>query len=51
MSEAELYRSISKVTGEEINRLRRMGFMVVTIPKPREVKVTESKCLVKRNVC
>jgi len=51
MSEVELYRSIAKVTGEEINRLRRMGFIVMTIPKPREVKVIKDKCLVKRNVC
>jgi hypothetical protein len=28
MSEADLYKSVAKVTGEDIERLRRMGFRI-----------------------
>jgi len=31
MSEADLYKTISKVTGEDIDRLRRMGFRIKVI--------------------
>jgi len=31
MSEADLYKTISKVTGEDIERLRRMGFRIKVI--------------------
>lgn len=31
MSERDLYRSVAKVTGEDIERLRRMGFRIKVI--------------------
>ncbi len=31
MGEADLYKTISKVTGEDIDRLRRMGFRIKVI--------------------
>ena len=31
MSESDLYKSVSKVTGEDIERLRRMGFRLKVI--------------------
>ena len=31
MSEADLYKTVSKVTGEDIDRLRRMGFRIKVI--------------------
>jgi len=31
MSEADLYKTVSKVTGEDIERLRRMGFRLKVI--------------------
>jgi hypothetical protein len=31
MSEADLYKSVAKVTGEDIERLRRMGFRIKVI--------------------
>ncbi len=31
MSESDLYKSVSKVTGEDIERLRRMGFRIKVI--------------------
>ena len=31
MSESDLYKSVSKVTGEDIERLRRMGFRIKII--------------------
>ena len=31
MSERDLYKSVAKVTGEDIERLRRMGFRIKVI--------------------
>ncbi len=31
MSESDLYKSVAKVTGEDIDRLRRMGFRIKVI--------------------
>ena len=31
MSESDLYKSVAKVTGEDIERLRRMGFRIKLI--------------------
>ena len=31
MSEADLYKTVSKVTGEDIDRLRRMGFRIKVV--------------------
>ncbi len=31
MSESDLYKSVAKVTGEDIERLRRMGFRIRVI--------------------
>jgi hypothetical protein len=31
MSESDLYKSVAKVTGEDIERLRRMGFRIKVI--------------------
>ena len=31
MSESDLYKSVSKVTGEDIERLRRMGFRIKVV--------------------
>ena len=31
MSESDLYKTVSKVTGEDIERLRRMGFRIKVI--------------------
>ena len=31
MSESDLYKTVSKVTGEDIERLRRMGFRLKVI--------------------
>ena len=31
MSESDLYKTVSKVTGEDIDRLRRMGFRINVI--------------------
>ena len=31
MSESDLYKTVSKVTGEDIDRLRRMGFRIKVI--------------------
>ena len=31
MSEADLYKTVSKVTGEDIERLKRMGFRLKVI--------------------
>jgi len=31
MSEADLYKTVSKVTGEDIERLRRMGFRLKVV--------------------
>ena len=31
MSESDLYKSVAKITGEDIDRLRRMGFRVKVI--------------------
>jgi hypothetical protein len=38
MSESDLYKSVSKVTGEDIERLRRMGFRIKVI-KARNKKL------------
>ena len=31
MSESDLYKSVAKITGEDIDRLRRMGFRIKVI--------------------
>ena len=31
MSESDLYKTVSKVTGEDIDRLRRMGFRIKVV--------------------
>ncbi len=31
MSESDLYKSVAKVTGEDIDRLRRLGFCIKVI--------------------
>ena len=31
MSESDLYKSVAKVTGEDIERLRRMGFRIKVV--------------------
>ena len=31
MSESDLYKSVAKVTGEDMDRLRRMGFRIKVI--------------------
>ncbi len=31
MSESDLYKSVAKVTGEDIDRLRRMGFRIKVV--------------------
>ena len=31
MSESDLYKSVAKITGEDIERLRRMGFRIKVI--------------------
>ena len=36
MSESDLYKSVAKVTGEDIDRLRRMGFRIKVIKERKQ---------------
>jgi len=36
MSESDLYKSVAKVTGEDIERLRRMGFRIKVVKERKQ---------------